>query len=166
MYPALSSLTLVEDTDLTVSRKGYHPEIEGVISKDGETIKFSEKLKVRLGAEHWVKCIGLHLKFTLRSYARRFPHNQKTTVQKIRNQWEQTSQDVPTHLVIIGIHAELCKLLVENENIDMNELKETFECMKEFSLDSIKAQGFNELKKNREIAKLFQLEYYLDLLNR
>ena len=36
MYPALSSLTLVEDTNLVVSRAGYHPVIEGVISKDGE----------------------------------------------------------------------------------------------------------------------------------
>jgi hypothetical protein len=50
--------------------KGYHPEIKGVISKDGETVIFDEVMKARLGVDHWIKCIGLHLKFTLRSESR------------------------------------------------------------------------------------------------
>ena len=42
IYPAISSLVLVKDTDLTINKTGYHPEIEGIISKDGEKIVFAE----------------------------------------------------------------------------------------------------------------------------
>ena len=163
IFPALSSLELVEDTDLTVSRKGYHPEIEGIISKDGETIEFSEKLKVRLGVEHWIKCIGLHLKFTLRYYARSFSHKHKTTMEKIAKEWKER-QEMPTQILMICIHTEVCKLLSKETELDMKTLKKSFEGLKDYTLGVIKSQGSNELKKNREIAKLFQLEYYLDLI--
>ena len=46
--------------------QGYHPEIVGVMSKDGETVTFEEVMKARLGVDHWVKCIGLHVRATLR----------------------------------------------------------------------------------------------------
>ena len=36
------------------------------MSKDGETVTFEEVMKARLGVDHWVKCIGLHVKATLR----------------------------------------------------------------------------------------------------
>ena len=36
------------------------------MSKDGETVKFEEVMKARLGVDHWVKCIGLHVRATLR----------------------------------------------------------------------------------------------------
>ena len=49
IYPAISSLVLVKDTDLTINKTGYHPEIEGIISKDGEKIVFAEVMRVRLG---------------------------------------------------------------------------------------------------------------------
>ena len=42
IYPAISSLMLVKGTDLTINKTGYHPEIQGVISKDGEEITYSE----------------------------------------------------------------------------------------------------------------------------
>ena len=50
--------------------QGYHPEVKGVRSKDSETVIFDEIMKARLGVDHWIKCIGLHLKFTLRSESR------------------------------------------------------------------------------------------------
>ena len=49
IYPSISSLVLVKDTDLTINKTGYHPEIEGIISKDGEKIVFAEVMRVRLG---------------------------------------------------------------------------------------------------------------------
>ena len=48
--------------------QGYHPEIVGVMSKDGETVTFEEVMKARLGVDHWVKCIGLHVRATLRYF--------------------------------------------------------------------------------------------------
>ena len=49
IYPSISSLVLVKDTDLTINKTGYHPEIEGIISKDGEKIVFAEVMRVCLG---------------------------------------------------------------------------------------------------------------------
>ena len=49
IFPSISSLLLVPDTDLTVGKSGYHPEIEGIMSMDGEKIIFSEVMKARLG---------------------------------------------------------------------------------------------------------------------
>ena len=63
---------LIVNTTSTIKKnfQGYHPEVKGVISKDGETIIFSETMKARLGVDYWIKCIGLHSKFTLRAESR------------------------------------------------------------------------------------------------
>ena len=72
IFPWFGSLILKEGTDLTVSKKGYHPEIRGVTSKDGETVIFEEVLKARLGVDYWIKCIGFQMRATMRSQSRAF----------------------------------------------------------------------------------------------
>ena len=42
IFPWFSSLVLKEGTCLKVVKQGYHPEIAGVMSKDGETMHFEE----------------------------------------------------------------------------------------------------------------------------
>ena len=42
VFPWFSSLVLKEGTCLKVVKQGYHPEIAGVMSKDGETMHFEE----------------------------------------------------------------------------------------------------------------------------
>ena len=72
IFPWFGSLILKEGTDLTVSKKGYHPEIRGVTSKDGETVNFEEVMKARLGVDYWIKCIGFQMRATMRSQSRTF----------------------------------------------------------------------------------------------
>jgi hypothetical protein len=164
IFPSVSSIILVDGTDLTVNRTGYHPEIKGVISKDGESIQFSEVMKVRLGVEHWVKCIGLHLRFTLRSMARSFSHDDEVTIAGLVHHWKTSS--LSTQILLLAIHSSMCKLLATSHDVDLNELKSGLEEMKISSIDRIKSYGFNQIKKYRETAKLFQLEYYTDLLSK
>ena len=103
------------------------------------------------------------MKFTLRSEARSFPHDAVTSLEKVIKQWEESK--LPTQLLIIAIHSEICQFLYQSgETFDIKLMKKAMLEMKEFSMDTIKSHGFNELKKSREIAKLFLLEYYMDLL--
>ncbi len=61
IFPAVSSLILVEDTKLTIDKTGYHPEIQGIISLDGERIHFDEVMKVtnrilKINAQFSMQC--------------------------------------------------------------------------------------------------------------
>jgi len=38
----------------------------GTIARDGEKLIFEEKIKARLEADYWLRCINLMLKHTLR----------------------------------------------------------------------------------------------------
>ena len=77
IFPWFRSLLLVEGTDLAVSKKGYHPEIQGIVSKDGETVIFEEIMKARLGVDYWIKCIGFQMRATMRSQSRQFQRDIK-----------------------------------------------------------------------------------------
>ena len=60
------------------------------MSKDGETIIFEEIMKARLGVDHWVKCIGLHVRSTMREMSRKFPH-ETIRREEILDQWKSES---------------------------------------------------------------------------
>ena len=108
IYPAISSLVLLPDTDLTVGISGYHPEIEGIMSKDGEKVQFAEVMKARLGVEHWVKCIGIHLRGTLRSQARKYSfHHDRVTLQDLERHWQEENANFTTQMVIITTHSSM-----------------------------------------------------------
>ena len=164
IYPAISSLVLVEDTELTITKKGYHPEIEGIISKDGEKIVFAEVMRVRLGVEHWVKYMGIHLRFTLRSQLRAFfrQHNRKkpTILSELVEFWKKIS--MATQMQLLVTHTVICHVL-ETKMATPLEIDEALITMKEFTLATIKSHGFNEIRKKREVAKLMLIDYYKDL---
>ena len=165
IFPWFSSLVLVDGTDMTVSKKGYHPEISGIMSKDGETVVFEEVLKARLGVDYWIKCIGLHLRSTLREMSRKFPH-EKLKRDEIMTHW--TSTELPTQIQIVCIHSFWCKYFerakVEDKNKFINFKKMVFR-MEGHSVQAIRECGDRRLKTNREVAKLFLAQFYRDLMS-
>ena len=168
IYPAVSSLILLPDTDLTVGKSGYHPEIEGIMSKDGEKVTFTEVMKARLGVEHWVKCIGIHLRVTLRTQARSYKfHHDKVTLQDVERHWKETTSNLTTQMLILTTHSSMSRILLsKGKTTSLAEVKVVLLRMKEFTLENIKNCGIDEGKKATDVAKLFLLEYYLDVLSK
>ena len=164
MFPWFSSLVLVENTDLTVSKKGYHPEIKGVMSKDGETVQFEEIMRARLGVDHWVKCIGQHVRSTMREMSRKFPH-ETIGRDEILESWK--SAELPTQIQIVCIHSFWCRYFQKSEGNGrgmVSNFKKLLMKMEDYTTKEIRDCGNSRLKSNREVAKLFLLEYYRDLI--
>ena len=162
IYPNISSLLLLPETDLTVGKSGYHPEIEGIMSMDGEKIIFSEVMKARLGVEHWVKCIGIHLRVTLRMQARSYGfHDKPVTLHDIEKHWKEST--LCTQMVIMTTHSSLSKIISAHQ-VHLAEVKAMVLRMKDHTLANIQTSVLNEVRKARDVSRLFLIEYYLDVL--
>lgn len=68
IFPWFGSLIVLEGTEAVVTKRGYNPEILGLVSSDGETFAFEQPLKARLEVDHWVKRIALSVKHGLRHH--------------------------------------------------------------------------------------------------
>ena len=163
IFPWFSSLILVEGTDLTVTKKGYHPEIRGITSKDGETVIFEEVLKARLGVDYWIKCIGFQMRATMRSQSRAFQKDSGgNRLEKVLDHWKNTT--LSTQSQILVTHAFWCQYLQKEKQGGIEEFQKSIKEMEEFSCKRIRECEGSRSMANREVAKLFLLQYYQDLI--
>ena len=116
------------------------------MSRDGESMTFSEVMKARLGVEHWVKCIGLHLKATLREMGRKYPHDEVVSLEDIKGKWTKM-HDYATHVQVVAIHSSMCKYLAAHpeDPLASSPLKAAINDMHTFSVENIKSHGLNRL---------------------
>ena len=114
--------------------------------------------------EHWVKCIGIHLRVTLRMQARSYAfHNKPVTLHDIEKHWSESN--LCTQMVILTTHSSLSKILGGTPGlIHLADVKAMVLRMKEYTLENIQTSGLNEVKKSRDVSRLFLLEYYLDII--
>ena len=124
---------------------------------------FQQVMKVRLGVEHWVKYMGIHMRFTLRSQLRNYFASPKSDLSDLLEQWKETK--ISTQMQLVVTHTLLGQIL-ERDQLSKVEIVKILKEMKAFSIETIKSYGLNEIQKKREVAKLMQLEYYLDLFSK
>ena len=112
--------------------------------------------------EHWIKCIGIHLRVTLRMQARSYGfHNKPVTLHDIEKHW--SSSNLCTQMVILTTHSSMSRIL-GNTQAKLSDVKAMVLRMKEHTMENIQSSGLNEVKKSRDISRLFLLEYYLDII--
>ena len=120
-------------------------------------------MKARLGVDHWVKCIGLHVRSTMREMSRKFPH-ETIRREEILDQWK--SGDLPTQIQIVCIHSFWCQFFERRNEEDQNRManfKKMLLKMEDYTTKQIR-ECSERLNANREVAKLFLLEFYRDLI--
>ena len=65
-------------------------------------------MKARLGVDHWVKCIGLHVRASLREMSRKFPHSSLKR-DELMEHWSipglMGGAPLPTQIQIVCVHA-------------------------------------------------------------
>ena len=65
-------------------------------------------MKARLGVDHWVKCIGLHVRASLREMSRKFPHSSLKR-DDLMEHWSipglMGGAPLPTQIQIVCVHA-------------------------------------------------------------
>ena len=77
-------------------------------------------------------------------------------------QWQDTA--LSTQCQILVTHAFWCRYLQKEKQGGIEIFKRTIKEMEEYSCKQIKASESTRSKANREVAKLFLLQYYQDLI--
>ena len=80
----------------------------------------------------------------------------------VLERWRDTT--LSTQCQILVTHAFWCQYLLKEKKQGIAEFKKTIKEMEEFSCKQIKDSESTRSKANREVAKLFLLQYYQDLL--
>ena len=76
--------------------------------------------------------------------------------------WRDTT--LSTQCQILVTHAFWCQYLLKEKKKGIEEFRKTIKEMEEFSCKQIRDSEGTRSKANREVAKLFLLQYYQDLL--
>ena len=183
IFPCIRRLLLVEGTELQVTRRGYNPEILGVESKDGETVKFVEPMKARLEVDYWVKCVGLSLRQTLRAHSRsiwKVLGRPGGFLSNLEGLWH-SEEPAAVQMVVATVHAAWSAFALEKLSAAAAAAQEGGEAagpaavacrvlflrLRQSSLALLTQAGdSSEARRARERVKVFLLEYYLHKFGR
>ena len=82
-------------------------------------------MKARLGVDHWVKCIGLHVRASLREMSRKFPHSSLKR-DDLMEHWSipglMGGAPLPTQIQIVCVHAFWSKYFEKARPDDSNKI--------------------------------------------
>ena len=86
-----------------------------------------------------------------------------TTLETVLEQWRDTM--LSTQIQILTTHAFWCQYLQkQQEHNGIEQFQKTIKEMEQFSCKQIRDCETTRLKANREVAKLFLIQYYQDLI--